>query len=174
MTSLHQPELEVTVLEALEIDADPRDSIRLSRLVPVRSAAKRAIDAVAVPRERREPQMKIVVRQIADVGSEDLPHCRQQALVEDDRPEGGIAIDAVGLRPAWRSPRQFLQPLDVERHIRGRQHAAYDEKSVFGELVANTSVHPRCLRFPDALATICRADVITTQRSRQTRVTFAR
>src|SRR5262245_20423863 len=116
MTAFDEPELEVAVLEALEIDADPRDSIRLSRFVPVRSMAKRTTDAIPVPRERRESQMQIVVRQVADIAAEDLAHRPEQALVEDDRPERRIPVDAVGLRPARRSTREYFQLFDVERH----------------------------------------------------------
>src|SRR5262249_14294484 len=56
MTAFHQAELELAILEALEIDPDARDSIRLARFIPVGAVPGVAIHAVTVPGERGETQ----------------------------------------------------------------------------------------------------------------------
>ena len=144
IAAFHKPKLEPAVVEALEIDACPHDPVRFVGFVPIRSLAGLAIHAVAVPREGREAQMEVVVRQVAHLGPKNLAHRSEQTLIEDDRPEIRVAVDAIRLRPSRLPAREVLQPAEVEGDVGRGQEAASDSESSIRKLFSEASIHPRC------------------------------
>src|SRR5262249_33040025 len=99
MTASDEADPESTLVEALQVYAAARNPVRGACFGPVGAVAEIARHAVAGPGKRREPHVEVGVRKVADVGAEDFPYGRQQPLVEDNRPELGMAVDAIGLGP---------------------------------------------------------------------------